>query len=273
MTKNMNADRRALLAGLGGVMAGSLLTGKARAGNLNPPPGEIGPTGKSVQEIADKVARTTVGFAEPRIPVQSLPGSPQYSYIISASGSYYLTQNIPSESGKHGIYIGADNVDLDLCGFHLIGGSGAQSAIRSDKQNVTVYDGTAVGWDRGFDFQTASLFILWDLVSIGAASGAFYLGNRGQAYDCDAYSTPGTGFAALGTRTLVEECGAWSCNIGFSSISSMKNLFLSNCSTEHVSGAFVLGSGNAYGPIVAVSGLNDISTIANSGHPSANLIY
>ena len=275
--KTNNMDRRALLASVGGVVAGSLIAGKATAGVLNPPPGPVGPTGRRLSSIANMIARTPGGVAEPRLPVQGLPGSSDSLHVISAPGSYYLTENIQGVGGLHGIRIASPNVDLDLCGFHMIGappnpaGTPSGSAIVCDQQNVTVFDGTVVGWQRGVDFELASLFIVWDVTSIGATEGGFFLGDRGQAYDCDCYSTNGFGFALMGVRSLVEECGAWTCATGFKGINS-PNLLLRNCATE-CPAPFDLGQGNSYGPIVAVVGAGDVSAIPNSGHPEANYVY
>jgi len=54
----------------------------SKAGPLDPPPGPIGPTGKTLQEIYDKVSSTSTkvavsdqGVAEPRTPVRSLPST------------------------------------------------------------------------------------------------------------------------------------------------------------------------------------------------------
>ena len=269
--KVKNVDRRVMLAGVGGVVAGSLLANKAFAGSLNPPPGPVGPTGRRNSSIARMIARTN-GMAEARIPVQGLPGSSDSQYLISAPGSYYLTDNIQGVGGLHGINIASPNVDVDLCGFHMIGapptGLPQGSAIVSDQQNVSVFDGTAVGWGRGVDFEHASLFVVWDVTSIGASQGGFFFGDRGQGYDCDCYSSS-FGFVLTGVRTLVEECGAWTCATGFKGINS-PNLLLRNCATECPS-AFDLGQGNTHGPIVVVQG--DVSTIPNSGHPEANYVY
>jgi hypothetical protein len=274
--KMKNIDRRTLLAGVGGVVAGTLLTRKAVAGVLNPPPGPVGPTGRRMSSLARMIARDPGGISEPRTAVQGLSGSTNSQYLISAPGSYYLTDNIQGVGSLDGIRIASPNVDLDLCGFHMIGAPGGAglplgSAIVCDQQNVTVSDGTVVGWNRGVDFELASLFIVWDVTSIGAAAGGFFLGDRGQAYDCDCYSTGGYGFALMGQRTLVEECGAWTCAAGFKGINS-PNLLLRNCATECTS-PFDLGQGNAYGPIVVVAGAGDVSAIPNSDHPEANYVH
>lgn len=92
---------------LAGLFAFSLL---AVGGNLEPtaPPA---PTMKTLDEV------------EPRIPISSLP------YIISASGSYYLTGDLElSDPRSNGITVNVTNVTIDLMGYSLIG-PGAASGI------------------------------------------------------------------------------------------------------------------------------------------------
>ena len=265
-------DRRVLLAGVGGAIAGAMVARPALAGQLSPPPGPVQPTGRRNSSIAKMIARTPGGVSEPRLPVQGQPAGADCQFLLSLPGSYYLTDNIQGVGSLHGIRIASPNVDLDLGGFHMIGappaGTPVGSAIVSDQQNVTVWNGTTVGWSRGVDFEHASLFIVWDVTSINAAEGGIFLGDRGQAWDADCYSTP-AGIVMMGVRTLVEECGAWTCGIGFKAVGS-SNLILCNCATECPT-PFDVGQGNAYGPIVLCTG--DIGAIPNSAHPEANYVY
>jgi len=270
----INGDRRVLLAGLGIAVAGSLLAATtAQAGDLEPPPGPVTPTKKKLAELDKKIARTDEGFAEPRIPVESLPGSVNALHVISESGSYYLAENLQGQSGKHGIVIAADNVDLDLGGFHVLGVPGSLSGIISDRQNVTVFDGTLLGWGTAVDFENASRFILWDVVSMGAGADAFSVGSHGQVYDCDAYGAGESGFKmkAAKEKSVMEECGAWQCSVGFACLGS-RNLFLANCATDNGT-AFDIGPGNSFGPIVDVVGAGDISAVPGTDHPGANFVY
>ncbi len=109
-------DRRALLAGIGGLAAGALLVGSnaAHAGPLNPPAGPIASTGKTLTEV------------EPRIAINSTntPGSSATSSIfrITQPGSYYLTGNIIAvQTNRHVIAIAASGVTIDLNGFLIRG--------------------------------------------------------------------------------------------------------------------------------------------------------
>jgi len=143
-------DRRLILAGAGlaGVAA---LTKMAKAGPLNPPPGPIAPTGRTVQEIYEKIARTDVGLAEPRIPVQSLPGSATALHVISEPGSYYLTANIQGVAGKNGIEITSRDVSLNLGGYLLEGVAGSLKGIRVGDflKRVRIVEGSIARWGDG----------------------------------------------------------------------------------------------------------------------------
>jgi hypothetical protein len=48
---------------------------------------------------------------------------------------------------------------------------------------------------------------------------------------------------------------------------------LRNTAHEHLYASYVLGSGNAFGPIVDVGGVGDISTVPAAAHPWANLEF
>ena len=51
---------------------------------------------------------------EKRTPISSLP------FMVTSSGSYYLTGNLTGTAGQAGIAITADHVTIDLNGFALI---------------------------------------------------------------------------------------------------------------------------------------------------------
>lgn len=274
--KKKDIERRVLIAGIGGAVAGSLLVGrKAYAGNLNPP-GPPAPTMKSISEVSDKVARTDQGCAMPAIPVESLPGSGSASHIISASGSYYLAGNIQGVPGRNIIEIHASHVDLCGGGFHIFvppnpNGLPAGIGVVCDGENVTFYDGSVIGGSVGVDFGQATRFILWDVISVGAAAVGMRFGSEGNLYDSEAHSCPGTGMMAMGSHTLIEEGAAFSCGTGFE-CTGAQNLFLNNFATN-CQNPFSIGPGNSYGPIVSVVGVGDISNVPGSNHWGANFIH
>jgi hypothetical protein len=57
-TPNLPTDRRALLAGIGGLAAGAFIAGKANAGPLSPPAGPIAPTPGPEPRIAINAVNT-----------------------------------------------------------------------------------------------------------------------------------------------------------------------------------------------------------------------
>jgi len=147
MTEEMH-NRRFAIGALSGIAGVAALSRLAQAGPLNPPPGPIAPTGRTVQEIYDKIARSEMGLAEPRIPVQSLPGSATALHVISEPGSYYLTGNIQGVAGKNGIEITTNDVSLDLSAFLLRGAPGSLAGIAapSGVNAVQVLRGIIRGW-------------------------------------------------------------------------------------------------------------------------------
>lgn len=134
-------QRRALLAGIGGIAAGAFLGSRAEAGPLAPPPGPPTPTARPLGEI------------EPRILIgpDTTPGDATAIHIISQPGSYYLGGDVAGETGKSGIIVMADGVAIDLMGFRLEGAPGAAAGIRTDavRRAIAIRNGFVVGWPEG----------------------------------------------------------------------------------------------------------------------------
>jgi parallel beta-helix repeat protein len=133
MEKKRTKVAASLLA-LAGLLAFTLF---ATAGSLEPPAAP-GPTMKTLDEV------------EPRVPISSLP------YTISASGSYYLTGHLTTDS--NGISVEANDVTIDLMGYSLTGpGSGAGVwAGYSPKSNIEVCNGTVRNFQAGVAVMFAS---------------------------------------------------------------------------------------------------------------------
>jgi hypothetical protein len=156
------------------------------------PPGAPGTTMLALSQV------------EPRTPVDAIhtPGDSQAEFVISNSGSYYLTTNITGVSGKDGIDIETNNVTLDLNGFTLQGVSGTEEGIQifSVCTNVVVHNGMINDWSGDGIFSTANNVIFEQLIVSGndfglAAQGASVIryctvsGNTGvgiadEANDC-----------------------------------------------------------------------------------------
>ena len=200
-------DRRMILgaAGLAGVAAMTKLAG---AGPLTPPPGPVGPTGQTLDDIYHRIARTDVGVAEPRIPVQSLPGGGTALHVISEPGCYCLTQDVQGVAGKDGIEVIADDVWLDLGGFALLGAPGALSGvtIAPGVRRVHIVSGRIVGWPLG-DGVAAPQAEQISVESVTAQSNVagINLGARSLVRNCRGV---GNGFSAFIVRagSLIENC-------------------------------------------------------------------
>jgi hypothetical protein len=178
---------------LGGLVAALV------AGPLNPPPGPVSSTYKTLAEI------------EPRTPVQSLPGSASAQYLVSAPGSYYLTGPITGVPGKSGIEIAASNVTLDLRGFTLAGVSGAIDGVRVTQavSGLTIGHGAARAWPAiAFNVVQAPGSVLRDLRADNSDSGIL-AGASTQILGCIAQNNMLAGIAA-GTNCLFADCLAQS---------------------------------------------------------------
>src|SRR4051794_18007633 len=129
MTQQNNAadntqDRRLMLAGIG--LAGAAIVGGlarvAKAGDLNPPPGPIGSTGRTISEVYDRVATGGEHASpEPRKCIQDLPGSPTAMFVIEQPGAYYLSGPVQAQAGLLCIEVRCSHVDIDGGGFPIIG--------------------------------------------------------------------------------------------------------------------------------------------------------
>jgi Right handed beta helix region len=147
----------------------------AFAGDINPPPGPVGPTMKTLVEI------------EPRVAVQSLPGSATALHVISEPGSYYLTGNITGVAGKHGLAIAADDVTVDLNGFALVGVPDSLSGINVSavRVNVAIHGGTIRNWGgKGVDFSQVTNAVLRDLRIMNNGGMALHAGGSAVVEGC-----------------------------------------------------------------------------------------
>lgn len=133
-------ERRALLgaAGIGALAAMS------KAGPLNPPAGAVASTGRTTDEIYNKIPAG--GAGDGRIAIAA--GN---NIVINNPGSYVLTGNIGSSVGGTAITVGADNVTLDLNGYTV--GTAATSGngviLSSNLTKFVLRNGTISGFNVG----------------------------------------------------------------------------------------------------------------------------
>ncbi len=128
------APRAAVLAGL--VLAA--LAGPAVAGPINPPPGPVTSTYKTLTEV------------EPRIAISG-------PVNIVTPGSYYLTRNITVGSNDDVITISNNFVTLDLNGFTIAGGrTGVIILVPSTTGDIVIKNGTVRNSSGSGIFSTAA---------------------------------------------------------------------------------------------------------------------
>lgn len=155
-----------------------------RAGDVNPPGGPVGDTYPSL-------GFKTLFEAEPRTPVQRLPGSATAVHRIAQSGSYYLTANIVAPAGRHAIEIAADDVTVDLNGFQLRGqGSPGWSGVFVESVggpyvSIAVVNGSVRGWNgAGIDLQNASNTRVERIRAFGGGGAGVAVGANSAVVDC-----------------------------------------------------------------------------------------
>lgn len=184
------------------VTAGLLI-----AGPLNPPPGPVTSTHKTLTEV------------EPRIAVNATntPGDSDSTFRISAPGSYYLTENVLGALGKHGIEIAAPGVTLDLNGFEVVGLGGGEllDGIRvsvGGLSNIAVRNGTVRNWgDWGLDFGNilAGGGLIENLRASGCVNGGLAIGPGSRVSHCTANGNTGFGIS-VSFGTTMTHCSATS---------------------------------------------------------------
>jgi hypothetical protein len=203
--------------GLTALLALVGFIGLAFAGALEPPASAVDGAGNPVSTMR------TLDEVEPRTPISSLP------FIISASGSYYLSQDLIMGTVGGGMLIAADNVTLDLNGFALIGAPGSTNgiAVNDPQKNIFIRNGTIRDWgDDGVsglnarnsrlenlqvsDNLGAGLKIGWGSVvtnctTFNNTDGGVVARDNSVVTNCTADSNGGNGIT-VGLRSVVTNC-------------------------------------------------------------------
>lgn len=168
-----------------------------RAGDLNPPPGPVTSTMKTLVEV------------EPRTPISSLP------LTITDSGSYYLAGNLIGTVDADGITISADDVTLDLNGFALVGVPGSRDGVSvpATQVNLTIRNGTVRNWgEDGIDAFNANNSTLEGCHASNNRGYGLRVGNGSAVTNCTSRSNGGNGFN-VGEGSTISYCTS-TLNIG-----------------------------------------------------------
>jgi parallel beta-helix repeat protein len=167
------------------------------------PPGPPTPTMKTLDQV------------EPRIDVLKLSGDGANKYVISQSGSYYLSGNITGDAFRGGIFVNASGVTIDLNGFTISGVPNAASGIflGSGVSRIAIVNGTIANWPTDGINGGLSLAARFEKLTLtGNGNSPIQAGLRtGQAAvvrDCVAMSNTGHGFRS-GDAVVFNSCSAY----------------------------------------------------------------
>lgn len=181
----------------------------------------------SVDQVDTKVVRS-----EPRTAIVTVP------YVISNSGSYYLTRSLTTTSDVPTIIILSDDVTLDLMGFCLRctapGASSLTGIVNTANSNVEVRNGTVRGFGTGVFFGGGKGNKIVSVRAIENASRGLQVSSANSAVvDCMAIG-PGnsTNGISVGVGSIVARCVVSSCTgsgiIGADGCSIVGNTVMSN---------------------------------------------
>lgn len=231
---NLPTERRALLAGLGGLAAGAMLVGgrTAHAGPLNPPAGPVTSTGKTLSEV------------EPRIAINqtNTPSTSDATYRITQPGSYYLTANLAGEIDKYGILIESSDVSIDLCGFAVVGVGGIFTGIAantSQYRNIIVRNGIIRNWGgSGLQLISGQNALIEHLIATENGSRGISVGTCGIVRNCVVHANGHIGIECSHS-CIVDACTVRdNGNIG---LQVGNDCVITNCTAVNNSSGFALG--------------------------------
>lgn len=236
-----------------------LTTALLYAGPLNPPPGPVASTYKTLTEVEPRIA----------INAANTPGDADSLFKITQPGSYYLTGNITGVAGKHGIEIVASGVTLDLNGFSIEGVSGSLDGIRTNNTQfeVTIRNGNVRNFQDGVDFAESGSGGHFRIERVNASANAaigIRTGATSSLRDCTASGNFLGGFV-VGEASVVDSCTA-RINTQGPGFQTESGCVLSNCvSTRNGSHGFVVLGGSSLRECIAYVNSGDGITATVSG--------
>lgn len=191
-------------------------TVSVRAGDLNPPPGPIGPTFRTLQEIYDQaeLAANAAVSGETRIPVsiETTPGDADSVFKITQPGSYFLAGPVIGEAGKHGIEIASSKVTLDLMGFELRGvATGLDGIFVSPipSEDIVIRNGIILDWGGDgvhvISSNGAKQHVAFDLIVEGNGGNGVQLDRMAHVSRCTVRNNGGDGIV-VNDDSVVFDC-------------------------------------------------------------------
>lgn len=132
----------------------------------------------------------TLNQVEPRKLIEGIP------FTISNPGSYYFAQNMYATSGITGILVESSDVNIDLCGFALIGTNGSFDGIRiqGSNENISIRNGSIRNWGQfGINGLHADDGAVIDVKAHRNGYGGILFGEGSMIAGCTAY---GNGYGA-----------------------------------------------------------------------------
>jgi hypothetical protein len=257
------------------------------AGDVNPPPGPVAGTMKTLDEV------------EPRTPLFQA----DVPITITEPGSYYLTENLVNLAAESMsvVRIDADNVSLDLNGFTIDANETSLAiftrgvSVAFGRQHATIRNGHIRRARRGVDADGASNIRIESLQIGPAASGVgIGPGDSCVVSDClitgggggvDVQSannvvlrnvtvvgTTGTAFRSnFGIDVVFERCEAIDCATGFDMITGAADVAVIECRASSCAIGFrdVVGGAIGFVKNIAVNCATPFSGIPNTSSNAA----
>lgn len=173
---------------------------------------------------------------EPRTNLQATPAPAgvvaddvNFHFIITQSGSYYLSANL-AVTKNSGIRIFAEDVTIDLNGFKISKASGPTGGvgieIRPASHRASIRNGSIKGFARGINSvegtpaeSYARGCAFRDLVVSGCTNAGIFAGDRALLESCRAHDNSGTYGIFAGIGSVLTNCTA-SDNSGAASTSA-----------------------------------------------------
>ncbi len=229
----------------------------AFAGPLAPPAGAPTSTGKSTQELFNKLTtiETLIEPGEARIPINEFTAPPSNSapgvnaavHRISQPGSYYLTGNLSVPSGKSGIMIASGDVTIDLNGYSIVGSPGSFYGVQFAStsiayNNITVRNGIirSCGNSGMHLFSNVSAgALIENIIASNNASYGIHVPDESRVINCSAIANNSTGFQIGNSRGgVVINCIA--SNNGADGFYAVSRTVFSNCRARQNTGRGIL---------------------------------